>query len=120
MSAELKKLYKTALTSMNYFFLQMIFNKESGYKYLENTNNHLYKIVKCELKVFLDTLVKEKDLSKEIKILFKEEIIIGEYLDGKTLSEIEKELALGITNIFECEYAELLDFYMDLIEEIKK
>ena len=120
MSTELKKLYKTALASMNYFFLQMVFKEESYYKDLENTNNHLYKIVKCELQVFLDTLVKERDLLKEIKTLFKEEIIAGEYLEGKTLGGIEKELALGIADIFEYDYAELLDFYMDLIEEIKK
>ena len=124
MSKELKKLYKTALTSMNYFFLQIVF-KDGMYTKSDKSdngvsiNNHLYQVVKCELQVFLDALVKEKDLSEEIKRLFKEELIEGEYIKDKTLNEIENELTIGINSIFEYNYSELLDFYMNLIEDIK-
>lgn len=124
MSNEFKKLYKTALASMNYFFLQIIFSQSMDYNNecdsIKNDNNHLYKMVKCELQVFLDVLVKEKDLSKEVKILFKEELISGEYLEGKTIEEIENELTFGVNKIFEYNYSELVDFYMELVEDIKK
>ena len=112
MGKELKKMYKTALVSMNYFFLQIIFRDR-------NNQNNNQKEVKCELILFLDTLAKE-NLSEEVSILFKEELIIGEYLSNKSLKEIEFLFEKGIIDIFEEEYPELLDFYMNLVESIIK
>ena len=129
MSKELKKMYKTALSSMNYFFLQIIF-RDKVYKndkqYSNQKNNmifgidtHLYDIVKCELRIFLEALAKE-NLSEEVSILFKEELIIGEYLSGKSLGEIEYLFETGIFEIFGEDYPELLEFYMQLVVTIKK
>lgn len=125
MGKELKKMYKTALVSMNYFFLQIIFrdrnNQNNNQKddKVFGINTHIYDMVKCELRLFLDTLVKE-NLSEEVSILFKEELIIGEYLSNKSLKEIEFLFEKGIIDIFEEEYPELLDFYMNLVESIIK
>lgn len=125
MGKELKKMYKTALVSMNYFFLQIIFrdrnNQNNNQKddKVFGINTHIYDMVKCELILFLDTLTKE-NLSEEVSILFKEELIIGEYLSNKSLKEIEFLFEKGIIDIFEEEYPELLDFYMNLVESIIK
>ena len=125
MGKELKKMYKTALVSMNYFFLQIIFrdrnNQNNNQKddKVFGINTHIYDMVKCELILFLDTLAKE-NLSEEVSILFKEELIIGEYLSNKSLKEIEFLFEKGIIDIFEEEYPELLDFSMNLVESIIK
>ena len=125
MGKELKKMYKTALVSMNYFFLQIIFrdrnNQNNNQKddKVFGINTHIYDMVKCELILFLDTLAKE-NLSEEVSILFKEELIIGEYLSNKSLKEIEFLFEKGIIDIIEEEYPELLDFYMNLVESIIK
>lgn len=125
MGKELKKMYKTALVSMNYFFLQIIFrdrnNQNNNQKddKVFGINTHIYDMVKCELILFLDALAKE-NLSEEVSILFKEELIIGEYLSNKSLKEIEFLFEKGIIDIFEEEYPELLDFYMNLVESIIK
>ena len=128
MSQELKKMYKTALVSMNYFFLQIIFRDKNNQNNNQNNNQkddkifgintHIYDMVKCELRLFLDALAKE-NLSEEVSILFKEELIVGEYLSNKSLGEIEFLFEKGIIDIFEEEYPELLDFYMNLVESIK-
>ena len=76
-------------------------------------------MVKCELRIFLEELAKE-NLLEEVSILFKEELIIGEYLLGKSLSETEALFETGIFEIFGENYPELLEFYMSLVETIKK
>ena len=125
MGKELKKMYKTALVSMNYFFLQIIFRDRNNQNNNQTDdkvfgiNTHIYDMFKCELILFLDTLTKE-NLSEEVSILFKEELIIGEYLSNKSLKEIEFLFEKGIIDIFEEEYPELLDFYMNLVESIIK
>lgn len=120
MSKELKKLYKTAVLAMNYFFLKIIFEDNTSSANEIEKNGHLYNMIKCELSVFLDNLVKEKDIAKDIITGIKEELIAGQYLDKKSMNEIEDIFDRGLSCIFDREYPELVDFYMDIVKDIKK
>lgn len=117
MSKELKKLYKTALVSINYFFLKIVFKdkdcSKTGYnKY--GLDNHIYESIKCELSTLLYTINKE-GLKDEVCDLFKKELNSTNYLNGKSKSEIYDCLKSGIHEIFGCEQPELFEFYVGLI-----
>lgn len=119
MSKELKKLYKTALVSINYFFLKIVFrDKEKDNCEKEQItcgiNSHTYESVKRELSIFLETINKE-NLNEEVSALFKEELNSGKYLVGKSKAEIYYSLRSGIYEIFGYDYPELFEFYIGLI-----
>ena len=117
MSKELRKLYKTALVSINYFFLKIVFRDKEHSETMQNIcgiNKHTYESVKRELSMLLDTINRE-NLKEEVSALFKEELKTGNYLVGKSKAEITYSFRRGINEIFGCEQPELFEFYIGLI-----
>lgn len=112
MSKELKKLYKNALVSINYFFLKIVFNEKDILKC--NISNQIYESVRCELSTLLETIKKE-GLNEEVCILFKEELNSSNYLEGKSKAEIKNYFRKAISDMFGHEYPELFEFYTELI-----
>ena len=109
MSKELKKLYKSALVSINYFFLKIVFKEDNSY-----ISSHTYDSVRRELKMMLETINKE-NLKDEVTTLFKEELKNGKYLLGKSSADIYYSLRSGINEIFGYDNVELFEFYAGLI-----
>ena len=109
MSKELKKLYKSALVSINYFFLKIVFKEDNSY-----ISSHTYDSVRRELKMMLETINKE-NLKDEVTTLFKEELKNGKYLLGKSSADIYYSLRNGINEIFGYDNVELFEFYAGLI-----
>lgn len=112
MSKELRKLYKTALVSINYFFLKIVFKDKDVQS--KEINSCTYDSVKRELSILVDNINKE-NLKDEVCTLFKEELNSGNYLNGKSKSEICNSFKKAIKDMFGCEYPELYEFYVSLI-----
>ena len=117
MSKELRKLYKTALVSINYFFLKIVFKDRDCSKTgcgIYNVDSHTYESVKRELGALLYTINKE-GLKDEVSDLFKKELSSNNYLDGKSKSEICYYFKRALYEMFGCEQPELFEFYVGLI-----
>lgn len=111
MSKELKKLYKTALVSINYFFLKIAFKDTKKHTLLDN---HVYESLKKELSTLLETLEKE-NLKEEVSTLFKSELYNNEHTRNKTKPELIYGFKLALNEIFGTDQPELFEFYASLL-----
>lgn len=111
MSKELKKMYKSALISVNYFFLKIVFDENYA---KESKQKGIYDSVKCELKTLVKTIYKE-DLVDEISLAFKKELLSEKYTMNKSIHEVMYALRKAIYNMFGFNEEELLDFYTSII-----
>lgn len=111
MSKELKNMYKSALISMNYFFLKIVFDKEYE---KESKEKGIYDSVKCELKTLIKNIYRE-NLIDEITIAFKKELVSKKYILNKSNCEVKYALKKAIYNMFGFDDVELLNFYTNIL-----
>lgn len=119
----MNNLMKTAVSSMNYFFLKETFSEKNFVKEVHESDTFsgkgydLYEALIDELSSFLSELVECWNDGVE-EIIFCE-LYEGGYIDDLSIKEVEQKFKNSIDYLFEDEYVELLDRYMDVARKVK-
>ena len=119
----MNKLMKSAVNSMNYFFLKETFSERNFVKEAHESGTFsgkgydLYEALIDELSSFLSELVECWNDGVE-EIIFCE-LYEGGYIDDLSIGEVEQKFKNSIKYLFEDEYVELLDKYMDVARKVK-
>lgn len=119
----MNKLMKSAVNSMNYFFLKETFSEKNFVKEVHESDTFsgkgydLYEALIDELSSFLSELVECWNDGVE-EIIFCE-LYEGGYIDDLSIKEVEQKFKKSIYYLFEDEYTELLNKYMNVAIKVK-
>lgn len=95
-------LYKSAVSSMNYFFLRKLVDKP--YNKVEVINN--------ELENYLTALNNEFPLDQEVEKAIETELIEGDYFTGRTETQVRRMLELRIMELSGEQLPTVVEFYL--------
>lgn len=99
-------IYKTAISSMNYFFLRIVTDKPHD------------DITREEVTTFIQQLAKDHtSLTDDILEVIKDELIDGDYFTDKSITDIEGLINSATDDLTGNPLPEIAQFYIDLLKK---